>query len=123
MLVVPPYQGPCLGSIWLTDEFDAIKKHISKITKLLRASLVGRAGGFWRWKVGVMSLDDVKEDAKVVAEPRSPGRSLKKRGWTPVLGEEFALRATLNLKAFGLIEEFGIMAEEWAVPISNSCAS
>ena len=57
-LVIPPDQEPCSTSIWLTDEHDAIKTGLSKITSIWRVSW-DQVIGQWvskLWDMGVRAV-------------------------------------------------------------------
>lgn len=124
-LVIPETEEPCKTSIWVTDELDAIKSHVSKITELFRASLVGKAGGYWNWVVSKLMLDGGEKDRSKSDEEDSK-MELKKRagGWQDVfnLASTWSIesRATLNEKLEAL-SAYSDLAEEWAVGTAGQC--
>lgn len=64
-------EKPCLNSIWWTDEYDAIKNRVSKVTEVSQANLVGEADGVWQWLIG--SIGKIAFDgARVIAWQTSP---------------------------------------------------
>lgn len=133
-LVTPKDEKPCLNSIWWTDEYDAIKNRVSKITELSQASLVGKADGVWRWLIG--SIGKLAVDGALVSGWEASVESAERKGhdksgWNRMLDQglqEIALQAvgkadniSLLREKLAFIERFETLLEEWAVPSSSSC--
>ncbi|KAK5080442.1 hypothetical protein LTR70_008874 [Exophiala xenobiotica] len=129
-LVTPKDEKSCLSSIWWTDEYDAIKNRISKITELSQASLVGKVDGVWQWligSIGKMAVEGAQVSGWEASVESAEGQGQEKSGWKRMLVQGLqgiALQAVGQADDIGSpreksasIEGFGTVAEEWAVAV------
>lgn len=129
-VVIPSGEVPCRKSIWVTDELDVIRNHLSKITEVYRASLIVKIGGYWNWVISKLTIDDDKERADSGGGDNQDAESgielrRRKRGLQEVLEMsslfESEARAAIEAR-LEMLKEYGTLIEEWAVSERNYCS-